>query len=145
MLKSKNNVENAAESLEFDSIRTESSKQYEIVFGLQLKVFYPDSDGLYDGLILPRQQANVFLVLASLSFFSGVYACIRGYYDLSLVPFGVGTTSVLYWIFPLSWYYHKPNSSSWISIFFHSLVHILGNVSNIVLYSGYVPPLNWLK
>jgi hypothetical protein len=41
--------------------------------------------------------------------------------------------------FPLSVYFHK--KSSWISTFWHGQVHILGNVANILLYSGRVASL----
>ncbi len=36
---------------------------------------------------------------------------------------------------PLSWYYHNKNKI-WIGTFLHSMIHILGNISNIILYSG---------
>jgi hypothetical protein len=49
--------------------------------------------------------------------------------------------------FPLGVYFHKKmdvRKSTWC----HGMVHLLGNVSNVILYSGYVTPLchcGWLS
>lgn len=53
---------------------------------------------------------------------------------------------VSYWItlfigcsfFPIGCYLHT--TSSWASTLCHSMVHIFGNISNFILYSGEVPP-----
>jgi hypothetical protein len=37
--------------------------------------------------------------------------------------------------FPISWYYHT-TQRTWTGTWFHCGVHILGNISNMVLYSG---------
>lgn len=64
----------------------------------------PDADGLYDGLVLPREQYMYIWWLAWLSFVSGIVAVARGYTDLCFVPFGVWLTSILYWYKPdYSW------------------------------------------
>ncbi len=42
--------------------------------------------------------------------------------------------------FPISWKYYK-NNQWWKSVYIHSLVHILGNIGNIVLYSGKIEPI----
>lgn len=45
--------------------------------------------------------------------------------------------------FPISIYYYKKNMY-WHSTYSHSMIHILGNMSHIILYSGYVVPmLSW--
>lgn len=36
---------------------------------------------------------------------------------------------------------HCYNTNSWLGIMWHSFIHILGNVANFILYSGYVKPL----
>ena len=57
-----------------------------------------------DGLILPPQMYWYLWSLSWLSFVSGLVATYRGYYDLSLVPFGVWLTSINYWRRPdFSW------------------------------------------
>lgn len=40
--------------------------------------------------------------------------------------------------FPIAMYFK--NKSTWMSTFFHGLVHVFGNISNIILYAGNVPP-----
>ena len=37
--------------------------------------------------------------------------------------------------FPLSWKYYN-NNQIWTSVYIHSMVHLLGNIGNIILYSG---------
>jgi hypothetical protein len=39
--------------------------------------------------------------------------------------------------YPLAVYYHKKNQ--WLSTFLHGCIHIFGNISNFILYSGYIP------
>ena len=38
--------------------------------------------------------------------------------------------------YPFSWYFHNKKYSSWKSVLSHSMIHIVGNISNFVLYSG---------
>ena len=40
--------------------------------------------------------------------------------------------------YPFSWYFHNKKYSSWKSVLSHSMIHIVGNISNFVLYSGKV-------
>jgi hypothetical protein len=42
--------------------------------------------------------------------------------------------------FPLSWKYYN-NNRWWDSVYIHCLVHILGNIGNIILYSGNIQPI----
>ena len=37
--------------------------------------------------------------------------------------------------FPLSWNYYN-NNQIWMSVYIHSMVHVFGNIGNILLYSG---------
>ena len=151
------------------------------IFGFILEETYVDDDGLYDKMIVPKEQANFLVSLSFLSLVSGLYALKRGYYDLAMVPLGVFTTSIIYWtnptycwrrildmvyvssamtyqmyraqkaeyrmlyygflfsavtFYPFSWYFHNNKYSSWKSVISHSLIHIVGNISNFVLYSG---------
>jgi hypothetical protein len=54
--------------------------------------------------ILPYSYSIFIVRISSLSFLSSIYAFYRGYYDLSLVPFSIGCSSVLYWMYPdYSW------------------------------------------
>jgi hypothetical protein len=81
---------------------------------------------------------------------------IRRYFDITVVSCGLtfqlykalhAEYNKLYYFFvlmavlcyPLSQFYYLSNP--WISVFCHSLIHILGNVSNFILYSGYIHPL----
>lgn len=64
----------------------------------------PDINGLYDGLILPKEQYIFLFRISWLSMFSGIYALYQGYYDLAPVPLGVWLTSINYWRKPdYSW------------------------------------------
>jgi hypothetical protein len=130
--------------------------------------------------ILPPDQSDFLWTVSWFSFVSGGFAIHRGYYDLSLVPIGVGLTSLNYWrrpthdwrrsvdrvyvviaflyqgyraraaekamlyyllvicavgCYPLSCWIGK-EKSGWASTLLHAGVHVLGNVSNLVLYSG---------
>lgn len=51
-------------------------------------------------LIVSREQARCIFRMAYVSFLSSLYAAIRGYYDLSLVPLSVGCSTMLYWSEP---------------------------------------------
>lgn len=42
--------------------------------------------------------------------------------------------------FPLSWKYYN-NGQWWLSVYIHSLVHIIGNIGNVILYSGKIEPI----
>jgi hypothetical protein len=40
---------------------------------------------------------------------------------------------------------HCYKTNSWVGIIWHLFIHVLGNVANCVLYSGYITPLKDLK
>lgn len=62
------------------------------------------------------------------------YQIFRAYYAENVVSYYIILfASVCF--FPLSWHYHE-KKETWKGTFLHGMVHILGNVSNIVLYSG---------
>ena len=167
-----NNITDTVTDEKFDTIKY-------ILDKLGLTEELPDKDGLYNGLIIPRDQANFMYTIAWLSFPSGIYAITQNYYDLALVPLGVWITSLTYWKKPTyGWrrnldmiyvvsglcyqlyrsldaenrnayiiilsvgviFYPISNiilpNSAWLSTIAHSMVHILGNISNLVLYSG---------
>jgi hypothetical protein len=42
--------------------------------------------------------------------------------------------------FPISWKYYN-NGEWWISVYIHSLVHIIANIGNVILYSGKIEPI----
>ena len=49
--------------------------------------------------------------------------------------------SIAIFFFPIGIYYkQKPSTSA----FFHGMVHIFGNIANVILYSGEVPTPKWL-
>ena len=53
-----------------------------------------------DELILPKEHNDLFIIFSLLSFVTAIYAIKRGYYDLSLIPIGVGINSINYWRCP---------------------------------------------
>jgi hypothetical protein len=64
----------------------------------------PDADGSYGGCIIPPAQYWFIFRLAFISFIAGSVAAARGHWDLCMVPYGVGITSLLYWWRPdYSW------------------------------------------
>ena len=67
----------------------------------------PDEDGFYDGLVYPASHAKLIWGLAWIGLFPGIYACMRGYYDLAAVPFGVFATSILYWTKPVRYNWRR--------------------------------------
>ena len=63
-----------------------------------------DSDGLYNGLVLPPDQSRYLFELSFLSLASGIYCMEKGHWDLVAVPMGVWLTSINYWYKPdYSW------------------------------------------
>ena len=44
-------------------------------------------------------------------------------------------------MFPIGVYYYK-KGDTWMSVYFHSLLHLIANISNFVLYSGYITSPN---
>ncbi len=153
------------------------------IFGL--KEVSPDADGLYNGAILPKSQSNVLWYSSWLFLASGIYGYSRNYIELSLAPFLVFFTSILYWKHPdysyrryvdvitvntgvvyialrarhcenrmmyypllvisclcfyLGYYFKK--KSTWISTFFHMLLHIFGNLAFVVIAMGSTTPFD---
>ena len=145
-----------------------------------------NKDSYKSVLALPRSHSKPLFYLSFLSLFSGLFALKRGYWDLALVPLGVGINSLNYWRHPdYSWrryvdmvwvavscsyqciraieaenrvfffailgvsisafypslIYHREKRLT-ISTILHSIVHIGGNISNLVLYRGWLPPLS---
>lgn len=60
----------------------------------------PDSDGLYNGYIVPLQHANLMFKLGYLSLLTTSFAVYKQYYLHSLIPMSVGLSTFLYWIKP---------------------------------------------
>lgn len=61
------------------------------------------------------------------------YQSIRAIHAQYCIPYFI-TLSVGLLCFPISVYLHKKHP--WISTLLHGMVHIFGNISNIILYSG---------
>ena len=57
----------------------------------------PDRDGLYNGLIVPIEHANLIYKLGYLSIVTTSFAIYQGHYIHSLIPFSVGCSTFLYW------------------------------------------------
>lgn len=85
--------------------------------------------------ILTKEQYIFLWKISFLSLISCIYAIYKNHYDLALVPGGVFLTSINYWRYPLGIYFYK-KKLYWYSVYAHSMIHVLGNVSNIILYSG---------
>jgi hypothetical protein len=64
------------------------------------------------------------------------YQIYRAYSAENAIPYYIILFTAVS-CFPLSWYFHK-NKQPWKGTFIHSMVHIIGNISNMVLYSGRV-------
>jgi hypothetical protein len=140
----------------------------------------PCKNNLYEGICVPRPQANFILYLSVLSFASAAYGFYRGHYFFACVPLAVGFTTILYWLnptncwrryldlavagvgvaiqlfyatnaqyalpyyvvkilallcYPVGHYFHNLGQI-WAGTFWHSGIHILGNLANVILYSG---------
>ena len=57
----------------------------------------PDEYGMYKGLIVPKEFANIVYYYSFLFFPNSLYGIYRGHFLPSLVPLSVGITSLLYW------------------------------------------------
>ena len=62
-----------------------------------------------------------------------IYQLTRAYNAEYWIPYFI-ILSIGIICFPISIYFHKKNS--WLSTILHGMVHIFGNISNIILYSG---------
>lgn len=165
-----------------DSYNNDKNKEPTFLNKLGLYDTTPDEDGLFEGMCVPRPQANYILYLSSLSFVSALYGFYRGHYFFASVPFAVACTTILYWInpvdcwrryidmfvamggmviqllfainaeyalvyyifkisamlcYPVGHYFHNLGYI-WAGTLWHSGIHILGNIANIILYSGYI-------
>jgi len=79
-----------------------------------------------------RRKLDIIYVSCSLTYqVTRAYRAENAYYYYALL--GIGISS-----FPLGVLYRNNVRAS---TFLHSLVHIFGNISNIVLYSGSIPKL----
>ena len=58
----------------------------------------------------------------------------------AIIYYSVTVVTLLF--FPLSWYLHNRKLIV-IATLCHGMVHILGNVGNFILYSGYIPDEVW--
>jgi hypothetical protein len=67
-----------------------------------------------------------------------IYQSIRAYNSEYCIPYYT-ILSVGIICYPISVYYHKKNS--WKSTILHGMLHICGNISNFVLYSGEIKNL----
>lgn len=180
----KNMIHNDQDDSESEKTEVNKPNEFYILSYLGFEETTPDTNGLYNGLILPKAQYRYLWGISWLSLLSAIYAFSRGYNDLAFVPLSVWLTSIIYWwkpdysirryfdiyivntslfyqlmrsvdcenrvaywitlfigssFFPLGCYLHPINT--WASTLCHSMVHIFGNISNVILYSGKVPPL----
>jgi hypothetical protein len=62
-----------------------------------------------------------------------IYQCSRAVYAENRTHYYI-ITSAAVCFFPIGIYFHKKHS--WISTIAHIFIHILGNIANIILYSG---------
>jgi hypothetical protein len=138
----------------------------------------PDSDGFYNGLVVPKPQANYLFYTSFFSLISTLYGLYKKEYLNTIGVFSIFITSINYWrdpvygwrrnidivasilglslnsinsynhprrgslnrmllccllFYPLGYYFQ--NKSLHLSTFFHSLIHILGNMICISYYS----------
>jgi hypothetical protein len=82
----------------------------------------------------PRRYIDICYVHLSL-----LYQVYRAYNAEHAVYYYL-TLAMSVAFFPLSWYYHQ-KKETWKGTFLHGMCHIMGNVSNIVLYSGNIHPV----
>jgi hypothetical protein len=68
------------------------------------------------------------------------YQIIRAYRaEKAYLYYATLSSSIFF--YNLGVYYYK-KKQFWRSTYCHSILHFLANISNIILYSGYVPPLS---
>lgn len=61
------------------------------------------------------------------------YQCVRAVGAQYMIPhYTVMGMAIM--CYPVSEYYHKRHS--WVSVGFHSLIHVFGTLANVILYSG---------
>ena len=82
-----------------------------------------------------RRYADMCYVTGALSY-QMLRSCKSQYGGVYVI---LTTVSAIYF-YPLGIYYFT-RGKYWHSAYAHSMIHILGNVANIILYSGYIEPL----
>ena len=77
-----------------------------------------------------RRYADISFVHVSLSYH--LFLSLRAEYRYQYwVCLGAAIT-----FYPLGCYLHSKKNGRWLSTLCHGMVHILGNISNVILYSG---------
>ena len=78
-----------------------------------------------------RRNVDICYVGSSL-----IYQCVRAYHSqyrfLHYLTMGLAMTC-----YPIG-RYHYNNGEKWHSAYYHSMIHVIANISNIILYSGYI-------
>jgi hypothetical protein len=84
-----------------DTYENDKNKKESFLNKLGLYDAKPDENGLFEGMCVPRSQANYILYLSGLSFVSSFYGFYRGHYFYASLPFAVACTTILYWMNPV--------------------------------------------
>jgi hypothetical protein len=74
---------------------------YKIIRRCRLYDDKPDKNGLYNGLIVPANHANLIFKLGYLSIVTTSFAIYQRHYTHSLIPLSVGLSTFLYWKHPV--------------------------------------------
>ena len=69
-----------------------------------------------------------------------IYTTIRSYNSDFCLLYNLFVYSGIFSYLMSKYYYSK--QKYWLSTYCHLMLHIFGNVANIILYSGYISPLN---
>ena len=72
-------------------------RRFIIMLGLKEPLNGPDNDGLYNGLISPRDQCDYMWKLSWMCLLSAIVSAGHGHFHLAPVPFGGFITSLIYW------------------------------------------------
>jgi hypothetical protein len=98
-----------------------------IVFGTSINYWRKPTYGL-------RRNIDIFFVISSLSLHTYLSlqpknTCITNYYYYYVTPISGGL------LYTISWLLHK-NKFLWPSTIAHGMIHIVANLSNVLLYKG---------
>ena len=85
-----------------DTYDNDKNKQLTFLNKCGLYDTKPDENGLFEGMCVPRPQANYILYLSGLSFITAFYGFYRGHYLYASLPFTVACTTILYWMNPIN-------------------------------------------